>query len=395
MESYLVDWANLLVRWLHLTTGIAWIGSSFYFIWLDNHLEPPKDPKPGQSGELWAVHGGGFYHSEKFSTGPGWIPERLHWFKWEAYFTLISGVLLLAIVYWHGAATMLIDEAVADISVPVAIGISIATLVLGWIAYDLLCKSPLGQRDALFGAVLYLLVVALAFGLAQVFSGRAAYLHVGAMIGTVMVLNVYFIIIPGHQRMVDAVKAGRAPDPEDGRQGKQRSVHNNYLTLPVLFLMISGHYPMTYGHPHAWAILAVIVAAGVLVRHFFNLRHKGRIVIALPAAAAALIAVLAVIIAPRPAPSSAAAEAPPFDTVRTVINERCIACHARKPTREGIAQPPAGVILETPAQIKRFAQKIHEQTVLRPVMPAGNVTEMTDDERKLLAQWFAAGARVD
>jgi uncharacterized membrane protein len=395
MEGYLVDWANLLVRWLHLTAGIAWIGSSFYFIWLDNHLEPPKDPKPGQSGELWAVHGGGFYHSEKYLTGPGWIPERLHWFKWEAYFTLISGMLLLAIVYWHGAEVMLLDETVAEIGVPTGIAISIATLVLGWIVYDLLCKSPLGRHDAAFGVVLYLLVVVTGFALSQVFSGRAAYLHVGAMIGTIMVLNVFFVIIPGHQRMVDAVKANRLPNPEDGRQGKLRSVHNNYLTLPVLFLMISGHYPMTYGHPQGWAILAVIVAAGVLVRHFFNLRHKGRIVIALPAAAAALIAVVAVVIAPKTAPVARGTEAPPFDSVRTVINERCISCHARHPTREGVAQPPAGVMLETPAQIKRFAQKIHEQTVQRQAMPAGNVTEMTEDERKLLALWFATGARTD
>lgn len=395
MESYLVDWAGLLVRWLHLTAGIAWIGSSFYFIWLDNHLEPPKDAKPGQSGELWAVHGGGFYHSEKFPTGPGFIPARLHWFKWEAYFTLMSGLALLAIVYWHGAATMLIDEGVADIGVPTAVGISIATLVAGWIVYDVLCRSPLARNELAFGILLYVLVVAAAFGLGQVFSGRAAYLHVGAMIGTIMVLNVYFVVIPGHQRMVDAVTAGKAPDPEDGRQGKQRSVHNNYLTLPVLFLMISGHYPMTYGHPRGWLILAVIVAAGVLVRHFFNLRHKGRIVVALPIAAAALIAGLAVAIAPRPAPVSRSAEAPPFDQVRAVINERCVACHARKPTQENIAQPPAGVMLETPAQIRRFAQKIHEQTVVRQVMPAGNVTEMLDAERKLIADWFASGARVD
>jgi uncharacterized membrane protein len=401
MEAYLVEWANLLVRWLHLIAGIAWIGASFHFIGLDLTLERPKqesDREKGVMGEQWAVHGGGFYHKQKYLVAPPALPERLHWFKWEAYTTWLSGMGMLAIVYWIGASTYLIDPEVRDLAPATAIGISIACLMGGWLVYDTLCDSWLGRHDAALALVGFALLVAVAYGLTQVLSGRGAYIHVGAMIGTIMVGNVFFVIIPGQRQMVRAIAAGRMPDAEFGRRGKQRSVHNNYLTLPVLFLMISNHYPMTYGHPYAWAILAVIALAGVLVRHFYNLRHAGTNRWALPAAAAVLVVVLAAVLAPpelwRRSAAAGAAEVP-FDRVRAVINERCVACHARQPTQPGIATPPQGVVLETPAGIRRWAARINELAVLRQTMPAGNLTEMTEDERRLLGAWFAAGAATN
>jgi uncharacterized membrane protein len=264
------------------------------------------------------------------------------------------------------------------------------------VVYDLLCKSPLGNNGLALLIVGFVLVLASSWGFAQVFSGRAAYLHVGAMIGTIMVWNVFFVIIPGQRKLVDAVKAGQKPDPEPGLKGKQRSVHNNYLTLPVLFIMISNHYPMTYGHDHAWAVLGAMVVAGVLIRHFFNLRHKGKVVIALPAAATVVVVGLAVAIVPK---NSLVASIDPseidVDQVKLVINERCLSCHAAKPTQEGFKSPPAGVVLETPGQLKRWATRINLLAVERQTMPAGNVTEMTDQERALLGNWFRAGAPTD
>lgn len=400
MESYLLDWANLLVRWLHLVAGIAWIGASFHFIGLDLTLEPPKDDKDrakGVMGEQWGVHGGGFYHKQKYLVAPPRLPERLHWFKWEAYTTWLSGMGLLVIVYWIGASTYLIDPDIAELGPAAAIAISVAVLLGGWLVYDMLCRSRLGEHDLAFGIVGFAITVAVAFVLSKLFSGRGAYIHVGAMLGTIMAANVFFVIIPGQRRMVAAMQAGRAPDPRDGKRGKQRSVHNNYITLPVLFVMISNHYPMTYGHPQSWAVLAVVALAGAVIRHFYNRRHVGQTIWALPAVFAALIVALAAAIAPpetwRPAPRGS--EAPPFDRVRAVIAERCVACHARVPTQEGIAAPPQGVILETPAQIRRWAAKINEVAVVRQTMPAGNLTEITDEERRLLGAWFAGGARTE
>jgi uncharacterized membrane protein len=398
MEAYLVEWANLLVRWLHLIAGIAWIGASFHFIGLDLTLEPPKEQRDrdkGVMGEQWAVHGGGFYHKQKYLLAPPALPERLHWFKWEAYTTWLSGMGMLAIVYWIGASTYLIDPDIAELTPAAAIGISVACLMGGWLVYDTLCDSPFGRRESVLALVGFALMVAAAYGLTKVFSGRGAYIHVGAIIGTIMVANVFFVIIPGQRQMVRAIAAGRAPDAEFARRGKQRSVHNNYLTLPVLFLMISSHYPMTYGHPYAWAILAVIALVGVLVRHFYNLRHVGTNRWALPAAAAVLVIGLVATLAPPELwrrPPQAEAAAIPFDRVRAVINERCLACHARQPTQPGIAAPPQGVVLETPAAIRRWAARINDVAVVRQTMPAGNLTEMTDEERRLLGAWFAAGA---
>jgi uncharacterized membrane protein len=393
VESYIAEWLSLLTRWVHLITGIAWIGASFYFVWLDNHLEPHPGENKRISGELWSVHGGGFYHNQKYLLGPETLPQTLHWFKWEAYSTWLSGMGMLAIVYWWGASAYLIDRSVADLQVPVAIAISAASLAAGWLVYDALCKWI--DNELALGIVIYFLLVAAAWGFYQVFGPRAAYLHVGAVIGTIMVWNVFFVVIPGQEKMVAAIAAGRAPDPAPGIAGKQRSVHNNYFTLPVLFIMFSSHYPMTYGYRRGWLVLAVIMAAGVLVRHFFNLRHKGRIVVALPAAAVALLAALAFAIAPERTPAAAAPQPVAFAQVQAVIAERCVPCHAERPAQPGFAQAPAGVMLDSTQRIAAAAPRIHQQVVVTRAMPIGNITGMTEEERSLLGRWLAAGARTD
>jgi uncharacterized membrane protein len=397
METYVVDWLNLGMRWLHLIAGIAWIGASFYFVWLDNHLVPPRDPNDrlrGVSGEVWAVHGGGFYRAQKYLLGPKGEPlsDSLHWFKWEAYTTWLSGMGMLAIVYWWGANAYLIDRSVHDLSVPAAIAISAGSLVAGWLVYDALCRVV--KSELALAVALFLLTVAAAWGYAQVFGPRAAYIHVGAMIGTIMVWNVFFHIIPGQRKMVEAIRAGREPELRYGLIGKQRSVHNTYFTLPVLFTMMSIHYPMTYGHRHAWAVLAVIMLAGALIRQYFVLRHSGQNPIALPAVAVALLIGLGIAIAPSPSATSATTPAT-FARVQPIIQERCTVCHAEKPTFAGFQQPPGGLLLDTPERIKAAAQRIHQQTIATPAMPIGNLTKMTDEERRLLGAWLAAGAPLN
>ncbi|MFD2264900.1 urate hydroxylase PuuD [Lacibacterium aquatile] len=401
MEAYIADWLNMLVRWVHLITGIAWIGSSFYFVWLDNHLEPREEnDDPRLHGQLWSVHGGGFYNSRKFLKGPGFIPGTLHWFKYEAYFTWLSGFSLLAIVYYWGASTFLIDPAIADLTPWQGIAISVGSLALGYIAYDLLCRTKLVESGMDFLAIGVPLLILVALGYSLVFSGRAAYLHTGALIGTIMVANVFFVIIPGQKKMVAAIARGEEPDPLPGIRGKQRSMHNNYLTLPVLFIMISNHFPMTYGHPHSWAILGAIIVAGMLIRHFFNLRHKGKIVWQLPVGGALIFAAIFAYLIPRenaglPPLPQVAAERATFETIHGIMTQRCTACHAAKPTQAGIAGAPAGVRLESAADIKRWAGRINEMSVIRRTMPQGNITGMTDEERALVKAWFESGAKAD
>jgi uncharacterized membrane protein len=395
MEAYLFDWLSLLVRWLHLITGIAWIGASFYFVMLDNSLAPPgkaADRDRGVFGELWAVHGGGFYVSQKFLTGPKGEPlsDNLHWSKWEAYTTWLSGMALLAIIYWFGASTWLVDRSVLDIAPGTGVAISVAVIAGGWLVYDGLCRLLEGKENVL-AALVFVFVVAMCWGLAHVFSARAAYLHVGVMLGTIMVANVFFVIIPGQKQMVADIRAGREPDPAPGLAGKQRSVHNTYFTLPVLFVMISNHYPMTYGHPYGWAVLALIMLAGVLIRQYFVLRHKGNEKAWLPIAACMLLACVAAAIAPRGATPGGPAVA--MAQVQGVIARRCVPCHAAQPRQEGFAQPPKGVILETTDQIVANAAKIGE-TVGNRYMPIGNLTQMTDDERALIVAWVAQGAKT-
>ena len=399
LVPYGLEWLNLIVRWLHMITGIAWIGASFYFVWLDNTIRPPAPgselAEKGVSGELWAVHGGGFYNPQKYLVAPATLPKELHWFKWEAYSTWLSGFALLTIVYYFNAQAMMVDKAVADLSSWQAIAIGMGSLVVGWTVYDLLCRSRLGKHDLAFGAVMFMFLVASAYVLNKYLSGRAAYIHVGAMIGTMMVANVLMLIIPGQRKMVEAMTAGQKPDPIHGLKAKQRSVHNNYFTLPVLFIMISNHYAMTYRHEHAWAVLAVIMAAGVLIRHFFNLRHKGRVEWRYPVAGVALLLAVAVAIAPK-APVAAPAAADPaaqFARVQTIITQRCVACHSAQPTQPGFASAPAGVNLQDAVLVRQNAAKIYQQTVQLKAMPIANLTNMTDAERAEVAAWFEAGAK--
>src|SRR5437667_1312927 len=393
METYVIDWLNLLVRWLHFIAGIAWIGASFYFVMLDNSLSRPKKPDDagrGVSGELWAVHGGGFYCSQKYLTGPKGEPlsENLHWSKWEAYTTWLSGMGLLALIYWWGANSYLIDRNVLALSPVAAIGISIAFLAGGWIVYDSLCRV-LEKNENLLVGLLFVFVMAAAWALFNIFSARAAFIHVGAMNGTIMVANVFFHIIPGQKKMVADIRAGREPDPKPGIIGKQRSVHNTYFTLPALFTMITNHYPITYSHPYGWLMLAVIMAAGVLIRQFFVLRHRGDVKAWLPAAGVALLAGVAVALAPKSGGEAGSKVA--FTQVRSVLNQRCVGCHAAQPTQPGFAQPPKGIVLETNDQVAANAAKIAE-TVGNRYMPIGNLTQMTDGERAIVTAWFAQGA---
>ena len=397
MDAYIVEWLNILARWLHFITGIAWIGSSFYFVWLDNHLQSVKDPADdakGVGGEVWSVHGGGFYHAQKYKVAPAELPETLHWFKWEAYTTWMSGMFLLALIYWYGAEIYLIDRSIAELSSSAAIGIAIAFLAGGWIVYDLLCKSPLGKDDDILGGVLLVLVGILAWGLCQLYSGRGAYIHFGAVLGTIMVANVFFVIIPGQREMVNAASRGEAPDPGPGIRAKQRSVHNTYFTLPVLFVMISNHYAMTYGHEYNWLILIAISLAGALVRIYFVARHKGRASpVSIIAAVLILIAVAAAI-APR---SKAAVSNSGVDyaQVRAIIAERCTVCHSSSPTYLAFPAAPGGVMFDNDHQIVEDAFRIHQQTVITRVMPISNLTEITEAERVIIDQWYLSGAKTE
>lgn len=400
MSTYILQWLDLLVRWLHFTAGIAWIGTSFYFVWLDDNLTSPTrddERNRGVLGELWSVHGGGFYHNQKYLTGPRGEPltENLHWFKWEAYATWLSGIALMAIVYWVGASTYLIDRSVMNLTQPEAIAISFGSLIVGWLVYDILCKM-LERRPFLLGIAIFAFLVLAAWGLSHVFSPQAAYLHVGAIIGTIMVANVAHVIIPGQKKMVAQIRAGQKPDPRPGALGKIRSVHNTYLTLPVLFVMISGHYPMTYESRYGWLILAVLGLAGVLVRYFFILSHGkygARLVWGLPIAALVLIAGAAIAVAPRVSAPAATAAPVAFAQVAPIFAQRCAVCHSAHPTQAGFGAPPDGVLLDTPAHIRANAQRIEEQAVTTQAMPLANLTKMTPTERSLIGAWIAQGAK--
>jgi uncharacterized membrane protein len=393
MEAYVLDWLSLLGRWVHLITGIAWIGASFYFVWLDNHLVPPADPAEaakGIGGELWAVHGGGFYNPKKYIGPPGKLPETLHWFKWEAYWTWMSGFFLLCLVYYAGAEIYLIDKSVANLSAAAAIGIGLATLAGGWIVYDRLCASPLGSKPRALAAVLALLLAGAAWGLCHVFSGRGAYIHFGAMLGTIMVGNVAMVIMPAQRELVAACRDGRAPDPTAGARAKQRSVHNTYFTLPVIFTMISNHYAMAYGHAWNWAILLAIAFAGAAIRTWFVARHFGPASPAPLAAGIATLVIVAVLIAPGHAPPSTDADGG-FTRVSAIVKERCAVCHSAQPTQPGFAAAPKGVMFDTPEQITLQSAQILAQTSTK-AMPIGNLTGMTDAERALIAGWVGRGA---
>jgi uncharacterized membrane protein len=396
MEAHLIEVLGMLLRWLHVVAGIAWVGSSFYFVWLDKSLDAPppdsEEAKKGVSGELWAVHGGGFYNPQKYAVAPARLPEKLHWFKWEAYTTWLSGTALLVIVYWMRAQAMMVDPNIAVLTTAQAVGIGIASMVVSWVVYDLLCRSPLGRHDGFLAFVVFGLLTLLAWELSRTLGGRAAYIHVGTSIGTIMAANVFFVIIPGQRRMVDAMKAALKPNPADGARGKQRSVHNNYFTLPVVFIMISNHYSATYSHPYAWAVLALIAGAGVLIRHFFNLKHSGVYAWHYLGAAAVVLGIVTWWTAPHIRPLPPVVGPVTFNRVNGIVGQRCIACHSQNPTFTGITQPPAGVVLTSASGVIQNAQRIYQQVVVTGIMPLGNATQMTDEERAVIAAWVTAGA---
>lgn len=399
MGAELTEWLNLAIRWFHLTAGIAWIGSSFYFVWLDAHLTPPKSGDA--SGEVWSVHGGGFYHKQKYQVAPAAMPDDLHWFKWEAYFTWISGFSLLVLVYYVGAESFLIDPAKAKLSQGEAVGLGLASLAIGWLVYDQLCRSPLARDNRLLGAIWFAVMVGAAALLNHFFSARGAYLHVGAIIGSVMVGNVFFVIIPNQRKVVAALKAGLEPDPALGKAAKLRSLHNNYMTLPVLFIMLSHHYPMTYGADRPWLVLALICATGVAVRHCFNLRHRGADPTPTLVLAAGLAVATMVYVSFEAADRARAADSSTspavavtgWAQVQPLIAKHCVSCHSAKPTNPAFASPPLGVILDTPAHVAALAPRIKTVAVDSEVMPLGNTTEMTKAERAQLGAWIAAGAK--
>ncbi len=442
MIDYLLDWCGLLVRWFHVVAGIAWIGSSFYFVWLDNHLEPqgasePVDPNV--AGELWSVHGGGFYRSRKYRVAPPVLPPTLHWFYWEAYSTWLSGFALLCLLYFLRAEAYLIDPSVAALTKPAAIAIALAVLIASWLVYDGLCRSPLGRNNLALGAAVSAVTIIEAWGVCHLFGGRGAFMVFGAALGTIMVANVLFIIIPGQRELVRAKKEGREPDPTPGLRGKQRSVHNTYFTLPVVFVMISNHYAMTYGARYNWLVLIAVSFAGACIRGWFVARHKpaGRRGVAstLPAALGVLtLAGVVVALAPAGGPSpldstadgsgangplpdsgsvdqrttyglgpgvtsalganNGPANAPPGDVaqVESIVEQRCVPCHSTHPSSKfGFSAPPNGIVLETLDQLRAHLPEVQKQVSLR-TMPLGNLTGMTEAERARVLMWIGHGA---
>jgi uncharacterized membrane protein len=400
MSPYVLEFASLLGRWVHLITGIAWIGASFYFVWLDNHLLAPTDESliaKGVGGELWAVHGGGFYNAQKYRVAPRSLPVSLHWFYWEAYSTFLSGLFLLCLLYYAQADIYLIDPQVAALSKPAAIAISAGFLVGGWLLYDLLCRSALARQGAWLAGVIAVLLGAAAYALCHLFSGRGAFIQFGAMLGTIMVANVFFVIIPGQRAMVRAKQEGREPDPAAGARGKLRSVHNTYFTLPVLFTMISNHYALTFGAHYNWLVLISMSAAGLLIRTYFVSRHKrhergGRTSPWAAIAGLALIAATAAALAPKPRAFDAAEGSPQqqFAEAQHIVAQRCAPCHAAHPTQPGFAAAPNGVLLDTPANLLAHAAVMAPQVETR-AMPIGNLTGMTEPERTQLLDWIHRG----
>ncbi len=399
------DWIGFAVRWLHVITAIAWIGSSFYFIALDLGLRKAPDLPPGAFGEEWQVHGGGFYHIRKYLVAPEAMPEHLTWFKWESYATWLSGAALLAIVYWAGAELYLIDTTKADLTVWQGVLISAASLSIGWLVYDALCKSPLGEHPTLLMVLLFVLLVAMGWGYNQIFTGRAMMLHLGAFTATIMTANVFFIIMPNQRIVVDDLKNGRTPDPKYGKIAKLRSTHNNYLTLPVIFLMLSNHYPLAFATEYNWIIASLVFLMGVTIRHYFNTMHArtGNPTWTWAVTAILFLAIVWLSTAPmRQVPLEEAEQQPltpyeqrfaaadGFAEAHDVVLGRCSMCHAREPVWDGIRWAPKGVLLETEADIAQNAQAIYLQSGISHAMPPANVTWMEDEDRQAIIRWFRA-----
>ena len=389
LMTFAADWLNLLLRWAHLVVGIGWIGASFYFIALDLALRKREGMREGVYGTAWEVHGGGFYHVEKFTVAPSYLPEDLIWYKWEAYLTWVTGFALLVVQYYFNASTYLIDPNRLVLTPGEAVLISVASLAAGWFIYDGLCRSPIGRSTPLLALCVFGLIMGASYMFTQVFSGRGALIHVGAFIGTIMAVNVFGLIIPNQKKIVASLLRGEAPDPKLGQMGKQRSVHNNYLTLPVLLMMVSNHYPMLTGHPQAWLLVGLVLLMGGMVRHFLNRHEAGdplnRYWWSLPIAALGFAAAL-VMTAPR---DFSGGEAVSDATALTLIRSHCAMCHAATPTHEGFTDAPKGIHLETLAELRRYADQVMAQSVLSDAMPLGNETGMTPEQREELGRWIA------
>jgi len=394
MTPYLIEWLNLILRFVHVITGVAWIGASFYFVWLDNHLQTPPKWKQdkGIKGDLWSIHGGGFYEVAKYQNGPEKIPEILHWFKWEAYSTWLSGFLLLCVMYYLGAESYLIDRSVADLSQAQAIGIGLLSIFGGWLIYELLCRSKLGKYAIVLAVLLLVLTSALAYGLSQLISARGMYIHIGALIGTIMAGNVFTVIMPSQRALVAAVTEGTTPDPAWGAKAKLRSTHNTYIVLPLLFIMISSHYPMTYNHQHGWLVLVCLFVITAAARLYFVLRHTNRQNILIPIGV--VIATLLLIYAmadknqAEPVDMSGAALVGQAE-VETIITTHCVGCHSSKPTDTIFTVAPAGVMLNDYASMLRWMPAIKARVVDSHNMPLMNKTNMTQQERDTLGLWIA------
>jgi uncharacterized membrane protein len=393
VETVLTEWLSLIVRWLHVIAGIGWIGSSFYFIHLDLSLKARSGLPEGVQGEAWQVHGGGFYHMVKYLVAPARMPDELTWFKWEAYVTWLSGFSLLVIVYYLGAELYLIDKSVLELTAPMAAAVAFGTLVVAWLLYEALCRSPLGKNEVALALVGYVFLVGVTYAFTHVFSGRGAFTQIGALVGTIMIANVFVIVIPNQKKTVAALLAGKAPDPKWGVEAKQRSVHNNYLTLPVVFLMIANHYPLMFATRFNWLIVAIVLAIGPVIRHFFNSRHEGK---GSPwwtwgVAAAGMLAV-AWLSGLGPRDAGTRVEKVDVKAAENAILARCSMCHMKEPVWPGVHGPPKDIMLDRPENIRRHAHLIEINAVRSRAMPPGNITEMTAQERQVVAAWLAAGA---
>ncbi len=391
MLAFAAEWLNILIRWAHLVAGIGWIGTSFYFIALDLSLKKRAEMKPGVYGTAWEVHGGGFYHVEKYMVAPDQLPEDLIWYKWEAYLTFITGFALLTVQYYFNPTAYLIDPGVLAMRPADSIILSVLSLVAGWLIYDrLLCRGPFGTNTPLLALAVFIFILVFAYLFTHVYSGRGAFIHVGALVGTIMAANVFMVIVPNQRKITEALLRGETPDPRYGQTGKQRSVHNNYLTLPVLLMMVSNHYPILTGHPQSWILVALILVMGAMARHFLN-RHEAGDPLkenwwTLPIAAVALTVAL---IMTAPAKRVAAEGQVSDATVLGITAKHCVTCHAAKPTHDGFTEPPKGIVLTDIDHLRQYAALIEMQAVKSNAMPLGNETGMTAEERQTLGDWIA------
>ena len=390
MAAIIQDWLSLFFRWAHIIAAISWIGSSFYFMWLDSSLKRRAGMADGIKGENWTVHGGGFYHTQKYMVAPDSMPDDLHWFRWESYATWVTGFALMAVTYYWGASAYLIDRSVADLTPMQAVALSIAGLGAGWVFYDRLCRSALRHRPVVMFAILFAVLVFATWGYSQVFSARAAFIQVGATIATFMTGNVFLVIIPNQRIVVADLKAGRVPSGRYGDIAKLRSTHNNYLTLPVVFLMISNHYPMTFGHPHSWVMVAIVLGLGVIIRDWFNKHESGAhgtpVLWQWPAAAVLGVGLIA-FSAWRPDVGPAPDIVDDIEAL-AIVQTHCAACHAAAPRHEGFDEAPGGIRLESLDDVRQHARAVRAQAVLANIMPLGNETGMTPEERAILGAWL-------